>query len=319
MNIFDSLTVDLDAFFNDIDESDITISHFTSSEGLKSIIESKSLWFTDYRFLNDYNELDYGIKLFYHCVGKIESCSFKKNLSENLFKLRKRKLDYYFSDNEYGYKVESLESDLFVFSCSIDSDNINLWNYYTKNDLGLGYSFCFNPEKYVKDVIKNDLVNGMSIPYYHIYHGKVLYKEEEQISFIKKYLKRVKEKYKLSDEDKMNDIINETLSKCLLMCMFFKDIKFENELEYRIIIVLPKMYSLNDYNKYPYRLFTEKFGVYIPRLKMKLNTDLFKEIKASPYNKNSLWKLGLKEVLACHNVKEVKLLDSIIPIRFLKG
>ena len=36
--------------------------HYTDGRGLKGIIESQSIWFTDYRHLNDPSELSYGIK-----------------------------------------------------------------------------------------------------------------------------------------------------------------------------------------------------------------------------------------------------------------
>ena len=36
-----------------------SIYHYTSIQGLKGILESKSLWLTHYKFLNDPNEMRY--------------------------------------------------------------------------------------------------------------------------------------------------------------------------------------------------------------------------------------------------------------------
>ena len=41
-----------------------TLYHYTSADGLKSIIENKTIRFSDYRFLNDIDELEYGKKIF---------------------------------------------------------------------------------------------------------------------------------------------------------------------------------------------------------------------------------------------------------------
>jgi len=37
--------------------------HYTDGRGLKGIIESETIWFTDYRHLNDPSELSYGVEM----------------------------------------------------------------------------------------------------------------------------------------------------------------------------------------------------------------------------------------------------------------
>ena len=38
--------------------------HYTTAEGLRGIIEDKAIWASDYRFLNDATEFEYGMSLF---------------------------------------------------------------------------------------------------------------------------------------------------------------------------------------------------------------------------------------------------------------
>ena len=42
---------------------DFTLYHYTDGQGLRGILESGRLWFTDYRHLNDPSELTHGIKM----------------------------------------------------------------------------------------------------------------------------------------------------------------------------------------------------------------------------------------------------------------
>ncbi len=41
-----------------------TLYHYTTAEGLQGIIKTKSIWASDYRFLNDATEFDYGLSIF---------------------------------------------------------------------------------------------------------------------------------------------------------------------------------------------------------------------------------------------------------------
>ena len=49
-----------------------TLYHYTSADGLKSIIENKTLRFSDYRFLNDIDEIQYGKNIFFNVISKLK-------------------------------------------------------------------------------------------------------------------------------------------------------------------------------------------------------------------------------------------------------
>jgi hypothetical protein len=42
---------------------DTPLYHYTDGRGLKGIIESQTIWFTDYRHLNDPSELIHGVEM----------------------------------------------------------------------------------------------------------------------------------------------------------------------------------------------------------------------------------------------------------------
>lgn len=50
----------------------MTLYHYTTAAGLQGIISSKSLWTTDYRFLNDTSEFRYGWKLMVSAIDRRE-------------------------------------------------------------------------------------------------------------------------------------------------------------------------------------------------------------------------------------------------------
>ena len=50
-----------------------TLYHYTSTDGLKSIIENKTIRFSDYRFLNDIDELEYGKKVFRQVLDELKN------------------------------------------------------------------------------------------------------------------------------------------------------------------------------------------------------------------------------------------------------
>jgi hypothetical protein len=51
----------------------MTLYHYTAAAGLQGIISSKSLWTTDYRFLNDSSEFRYGWKLMVGAIDRREA------------------------------------------------------------------------------------------------------------------------------------------------------------------------------------------------------------------------------------------------------
>lgn len=58
--------------------------HYTSSGGMRGILESTRLWATNYRFLNDASEVEYGVALFESLVQERRTSSTSEVISEFL-------------------------------------------------------------------------------------------------------------------------------------------------------------------------------------------------------------------------------------------
>ena len=52
-----------------------TLSHYTTGEGLKGILESGKIWATHYRYLNDFTEFDHGRQLVQAAIDEAQSAS----------------------------------------------------------------------------------------------------------------------------------------------------------------------------------------------------------------------------------------------------
>ncbi len=110
--------------------------HYTTFEGLKSIIENKELWFTHADFVNDITEGKYFENLYNEVIDEYEQ---RNKCSESLLKsLRKDNIFqewmvYYnknAKDETNNYKLG--KPNTFICSFSMENDSLPMWNYYGK-------------------------------------------------------------------------------------------------------------------------------------------------------------------------------------------
>jgi hypothetical protein len=100
--------------------------HYTDGRGLKGIIESQTIWFTDYRHLNDPSELSYGIEkardLMHQAAtgADVYGRAFLECLSDMLSLTKFPRLEF------------------FIASFSRERNELGQWRAYADN--GLGYA-----------------------------------------------------------------------------------------------------------------------------------------------------------------------------------
>lgn len=114
-----------------IPDSNALIYHYTSPDGMKGILENKTIRFSDRYFLNDSSEGTYIMDL---CIKNIEI--LVPNHDKFKYELLKR----------CGERKEKPQrDDFYVHQCSFSKyeDSLALWNYYTKGNNIQGYNLCF--------------------------------------------------------------------------------------------------------------------------------------------------------------------------------
>lgn len=106
--------------------------HYTDGRGLKGVLESGQIWFTDYRHLNDPSELIHGINMAHH-VGRLIGADADKRVQLFL----KTFVDM--------FKEENFEATLefFIASFSRTRDELGQWRAYADN--GRGFAIGLSP------------------------------------------------------------------------------------------------------------------------------------------------------------------------------
>lgn len=116
-------------------KDDFTLYHYTSPEGLAGILSSRSVYFTNSNYLNDYEER----KNVYRILNTILK-SGDARISPEL----KGRLATLTFDDYINSRVLNPAYKCFVFSCSKNADNLTVWTYYTKNKEHSGYNIGFH-------------------------------------------------------------------------------------------------------------------------------------------------------------------------------
>jgi Protein of unknown function (DUF2971). len=276
------------------------IYHYTTGEGLKSIIENKELWFTNCGFLNDRTEIQ-------HAYNLIDSVldGFNSKENQNDIEEFKKCIDPYIKDN-YG---------IYSASFSFDNDSNLLWSNYATDD---GYNIEFDINK----------LNSMLEDYdddgdYEIF-GKIIspinYDEKMQRKLLQTELISL---YKIFKYCKNNDMsqfrtLSETnIFNISLQSLFFKRKEFKQEQEFRIALI-----CVDESKKGNVLKIRVKNGACMPYAAISLfnSEDKFpiKSITIGPKNTLDIAEKGLEYLLKWNGFEknDVRIRKSDIPYRY---
>ena len=287
-----------------IEKESATIYHYTSSAGLKGIIENGKFRFTDRFYLNDKSE---GVYILTLCIENIEHFDFLKdsNFRQVLLKKCQDRIKQPQRDNFYVYQC----------CFSLDEDSLCLWNYYTKTEGIKGYNLKINTID-LPDKIKPKLCDKTIYPSLHF--GKVIYNKEKQIKILYKIIKLFFDYYNSNDSSYEEFVCEYLVDKIMCLGVFFKMECFKVENEFRLAFDL----FLNDDNTYAVikdkKEFYEKNGVFIPYVDIAFEKDLLIGVGVSPtldYNasKESILRLAGSNY---KNISSDTIYESKIPVRY---
>ena len=285
-------------FYKSIEILPKEIYHYTSSTALLSIIKNKELWFTNSRFLNDKTENRYIYLLINEYIEQN-----KNKFREEYYKEIKH-LCYILTkdENEFCYNLFN-ENQLYVSSFSLNQDSLGLWNYYTKSSESTGYNIIFDTEKFFK--YSND---GSLIKQY----GKVIYDKKEQLTILNSLITNLYQRFEeLGDNSTEQNMLFQDFA-CLVseFSIFFKDISFKQEEEFRFVWESSKNANIREYK-----------NIFIPYLKYSIPVVSILGITISPTNQSNIVKLGLQQLIQNYlyeterNVT-YRIDESNIPLRY---
>lgn len=220
--------------------------HFTDAGGLLGMLQSKELWFTDAKFLNDISEMSYAVDVIEQII--LENRDIKNPtplVYEYLNDLLRSVLYRVKSDREMGFM-----NPAFVCCFCEQEDSLHLWRAYTNN--GKGYSvgffvdFIYNrmPSIRIKETaVANKKLHETWFPL-DPYFCRVIYDKDEQRHVIGKliemFVRAIDENPDAFPTGNLNNLpkssaLSKIYSLCYLCLFCFKDPSFAGEREWRLV------------------------------------------------------------------------------------
>lgn len=285
-------------------DTNYTIYHYTKPEKLLNILSGGTLRFSNALYLNDKEEIAYSYRLIVHLISEFED----EGLNPDLFE----KIKNHFS-NKYKHIVDGNNDfvnklEYFTTSFSTESDNLTLWNNYAKGKNYTGYNIGFDKKKLVQEMSEND--------YLPIY-GSVIYDKQKQIKIIHAIFKKWNMlferalKCKKNTQVKLFDILFELIDVLSIVSLFFKNPQFENEHEYRIVIV--NVFGVE--TSKPTKV-VEKNGLFVPYLEYHFSKDSVTSINIGPTFDENIFYTSTNRMLSNFGYQDKEVYRSKIPLRY---
>lgn len=297
----DSLNIDFGSKTNNI------VYHYTNIQGLEGILNSNSLWMTDFKYMNDYREINHGLELVDDILQELEKKSLYKN-KEEYFKIWKK------------FVKKGVKKRICISCFSADNgDSLSQWRGYGNNGSGISIGFKidstywnYNPIAVLNKVIYDTDKQKMILE--NIIHTYLVVSEWEDKN-VKKFLKPEK-------------MAKRCISSIYEHITYFKDNSFEDEKEVRLVYKEDKsFFKIAKLNK-PKKEFRISDNKIIPYLSSKNIPKFNKEyartkdeilpiydIVIGPQKDADLIMCGIKELLKSKGYKNVKVRKSIVPYR----
>ena len=285
-------------------DTNYTIYHYTKPEKLLNILSGGTLRFSNALYLNDKEEIAYSYRLIVHLIDEFKD----EGLNPDLFE----KIRNHFS-NKYKHIVDGNNDfvnklEYFTTSFSTESDNLTLWNNYAKGKNYTGYNIGFDKKKLVAEMSKND--------YLPIY-GSVIYDKQKQIKIIHAIFKKWNMlferalKAKKNNKVKLFDVLFELIDVLSIVSLFFKNPQFENEHEYRIVIV--NVFGVE--TSKPTKV-VEKNGLFVPYLEYHFSKDSVTSINIGPTFDENIFYTSTNRMLSNFGYQDKEVYRSKIPLRY---
>ncbi|HPS87696.1 MAG TPA: DUF2971 domain-containing protein [Spirochaetota bacterium] len=199
--------------------------HYTSISTFLKIIKSKELRLSHFNFLNDPNEVHFGLKVIKHILRESDIYDIIcGEYFEDLFNLKRLKTD-----------------SIFVFSLSEDGDSLSQWMSYGDHGAGVSISFFHNR---MKDFLtlpeKTKMKAFLPVNYYSDgYRGTDFYLKNDRLNNFEKNLVLIFNIIYDSIQSKMIDIeiLKFIADYIVLFASCIKHSFYESEKEFRIILM----------------------------------------------------------------------------------
>lgn len=183
------------------------VYHYTSLEGFVGIIQSRSLWLSDYSYLNDRRELTHGVDVVCEVVDEMLRAHPESTINELLLAWKRN--------------LAASTHRVCIVSFSAEDDSLSQWRAYGPIAIGI------EPRH-------------LPIHAYQTRLGAVEYDREIQRKLASIYLNHLTQAYRVDLEEgqleRIPDVYHRT-ERIIELVAFFKDAAFRSEQEYRLVYI----------------------------------------------------------------------------------
>jgi hypothetical protein len=271
-----------------------TIYHYTSVDALVGIVESQSVWLTDYSYLNDKRELVHGVEIVSEVVNKLLRSTSSKEVQELL--------NTWLKSTTSGNQPR-----VCIASFSGDSDSLSQWRAYGSIAIG------FKPQLIAIHTRATRL-------------EAVHYNSSIQRKLVEVFINHLVQAYQADHVnnalERIEDVYHQ-FEQILEMVAFFKDRSFKDEQEYRLVYIEHSQLFKNDFLDRPPKRFRIKGNRLLPYV---VSSELFPMLNSDPRElgiceivlgpeTDELLARGIREFLDANGMEKISLKASKVPYR----
>lgn len=275
----------------------IDLYHYTSIGSLFSILQNETIRLTDYRFLNDTQELSYALNWLKDYLAPKAEEEFGKKVRTAIDNVEHGKIERIKSISDGSPYMQRYLCDIhyYILSLSRRYDDLAMWRMYAKD----GCCIKFNSQK-LKEFFYGFRDANLEKGLMNLIDGEVEYEIKESTRHAINYFYSIKNELMIYDE-------------ILMFCLLFKSPSFSFEHEYRMGIPFEDQYLGENCSKE----FLLSGTTIRPQLELKNFPirDIIEEITISPFVTSELTKIGIQELLISKGISPDVVRLSQISIR----
>lgn len=275
----------------------IDLYHYTSIGSLFSILQNETIRLTDYRFLNDTQELSYALNWLKDYLAPKAEEEFGKKVLTAIDNVEHGKIERVKSISDGSPYMQRYLCDIhyYILSLSRRYDDLAMWRMYAKD----GCCIKFNSQK-LKEFFYGFRDANLEKGLMNLIDGEVEYEIKESTRHAINYFYSIKNELMIYDE-------------ILMFCLLFKSPSFSFEHEYRMGIPFEDQYLGENCSKE----FLLSGTTIRPQLELKNFPirDIIEEITISPFVTSELTKIGIQELLISKGISPDVVRLSQISIR----
>ena len=275
----------------------IDLYHYTSIGSLFSILQNETIRLTEYRFLNDTQELSYALNWLKDYLAPKAEEEFGKKVLTAIDNVEHGKIERIKSISDGSPYMQRYLCDIhyYILSLSRRYDDLAMWRMYAKD----GCCIKFNSQK-LKEFFYGLRDANLEKGLMNLIDGEVEYEIKESTRHAINYFYSIKNELMIYDE-------------ILMFCLLFKSPSFSFEHEYRMGIPFEDQYLGENCSKE----FLLSGTTIRPQLELKNFPirDIIEEITISPFVTSELTKIGIQELLISKGISPDVVRLSQISIR----